>query len=95
MTTATVRDAVRAYDPGWTVGDALRRGLDNAGIGVGEMAGYLGVNRGTVGGWLNDRHMPSPQTLRLWALRTGLPYEWLCAIRELIQCFGFLFSDQD
>jgi transcriptional regulator with XRE-family HTH domain len=74
--------AVLDYDPGWTLGDGMHCGLRNAGISVGEMANYLEVNRNTVGGWLNDRHVPSSQTLRLWAMRTGVPYEWLCAIRD-------------
>lgn len=41
------------------------------------MADYLGVARNTVSTWINGKIVPSVQTLRLWALRTGVPFEWL------------------
>lgn len=41
------------------------------------MAAYLDVSRNSVGAWINGRTPPSSQTIRLWALRTGVPYEWL------------------
>ena len=41
----------------------MRVSLRHAGLGVQEMA--------------NDRVTPSKQTMRLWALRTGVPFEWL------------------
>ena len=57
--------------------DRMRKSLRLSGIGVQEMAGYLEVSRNTVGTWINGRITPSAQTVRLWALRTGVPYEWL------------------
>ncbi|WP_281181831.1 helix-turn-helix domain-containing protein [Nocardia vaccinii] len=48
-----------------------------AGISRAEMAEYLGVGQSTVTTWTSDRITPSVQTLRLWALRTGVPFEWL------------------
>jgi len=62
--------------------EALAITLRRAGMGVAEMADYLGVTRGTVGNWTGGRIVPNTQSLRLWALRTGVPYEWLCAIRD-------------
>ncbi|WP_419222911.1 helix-turn-helix domain-containing protein [Gordonia sp. CPCC 206044] len=41
------------------------------------MADYLDVSRNTVGTWINGRIDPSVQALRLWALRTGVAYDWL------------------
>lgn len=41
------------------------------------MATYLDVSRTSVSNWINGRVDPSTQTLRLWALRCGVPYEWL------------------
>ena len=61
----------------WDVADRMRKALRSSGTGVAEMADYLGVSRNTVGTWINGRITPSTQTLRLWALRTGAPYEWL------------------
>lgn len=63
--------------PSWDVGDRMRKGLRHAGVGVQEMADYLGVARSTLGNWLGGRIDPSTQTLRLWAMRCGIDYEWL------------------
>jgi transcriptional regulator with XRE-family HTH domain len=63
--------------PTWDVGDRMRKGLRHAGVGAQEMADYLGVARSTLGNWLAGRIDPSTQTLRLWALRCGISYEWL------------------
>jgi transcriptional regulator with XRE-family HTH domain len=46
------------------------------------MADYLGVSRQSVGNWMNGRIDPSLQTLRLWALRCGVNYEWLAGDRD-------------
>lgn len=63
--------------PPWDVADRMRKSLRHADIGVQEMAVYLGVARNTVSTWINGRIDPSTQTLRLWALRCGVPYDWL------------------
>ena len=62
--------------PEITQGDRMRVSLRHAGLGQ-EMATYLDVTRGAVGNWINDRVTPSKQTMRLWALRCGVPLEWL------------------
>jgi transcriptional regulator with XRE-family HTH domain len=63
--------------PEWDLADRMRKSLRHAGIGVQEMADYLEVGRSTISSWINGRITPNAQTLRLWALRTGVPYEWL------------------
>jgi transcriptional regulator with XRE-family HTH domain len=67
--------------------DRMRKALRVANVGVAEMADYLGVARTSVGNWINGRVRPGTQTLRLWSLRCGVPYEWLvegeCAVRDL------------
>lgn len=68
--------------PQWDVADRLRKSLRHAGIGPSEMADYLGVSRQSVGNWINGRIEPSLQTLRLWALRCGVDYEWLAGGRD-------------
>lgn len=57
--------------------DRLGKALDVAGIASGDMADYLGVSRNTISNYINGRTEPRKQTLRLWALRTGAPLEWL------------------
>jgi transcriptional regulator with XRE-family HTH domain len=63
--------------PKWDVADRMRKSLRHSQTGVQEMANYLEVDRSTVSTWINGRIEPSTQSLRLWALRTGVPYEWL------------------
>ena len=63
--------------PSWDLADRLRKALRHAGLGVAEMASYLDVTPRSVGNWINGRVMPSTQTLRLWSLRTGVPFDWL------------------
>jgi transcriptional regulator with XRE-family HTH domain len=63
--------------PSWDRADRLRKALREAGIGVAEMADYLDVSRTSVSNWINGRIEPTTQTLRLWALKTGVSYEWL------------------
>jgi transcriptional regulator with XRE-family HTH domain len=63
--------------PAWRLCDRLRRSLSYAGMNSGDMADYLEVEPSTVSRWFSERTNPSPATLRLWALRTGVSYEWL------------------
>lgn len=63
--------------PTWDLADRMRKALRVSGVGVQEMADYLGVTRGTVGNWINGHIVPGMQTQRLWALRCGVPYGWL------------------
>ena len=63
--------------PEFDLADRMRKALRTSGIGVQEMADYLEVGRNTVSTWINGRIVPSAQTVRLWALRTGVSYPWL------------------
>lgn len=64
--------------PEWDRADRLRKALRTAQMSPGRMADYLGVGGNTVSTWLSGRINPSTQTVRLWALRTGVSYNWLC-----------------
>lgn len=63
--------------PEFDLADRMRKSLREVGIDVQEMAAYLGCSRSSVSGWINGRITPSLQTQRLWALRCGVPFEWL------------------
>lgn len=63
--------------PQWTLGWRLQRALAHADMSVEEMAAELGVTRQTAGRWMHDHVEPRTGFLKLWALRTGVPYEWL------------------
>lgn len=58
-------------------GDRLRKSLQLADITSQEMADYLEVSRNTVSRWINDEREPNRSFVRLWALRTGVPLEWI------------------
>ena len=57
--------------------DRLAKALRVAGMTNAEMAEYLGVSRNTISNWTNGHQPVKKQSLRLWALRTGVPLEWL------------------
>lgn len=63
--------------PMWTVGDRLRKALSYAGVSNAEMAQTLGVSPNTVGNYIADRTKANRSTLVVWAMRTGVPVEWL------------------
>lgn len=65
--------------PEITVGMRLDIAMRHAGIKSGELADELGIDRGTVSRWINDRHKrPIPRLyLKTIALRCGVPFEWL------------------
>lgn len=63
--------------PEWDVADRMRKALRTSGMSVQDIADYLGVSRNTVSTWINGRIRPNKQSLRLWALKTGVPFEWL------------------
>jgi transcriptional regulator with XRE-family HTH domain len=63
--------------PRWDLADRMRKSLRDADIGVQDMADYLEVSRNTVSNWINGHNPPSAQTLRLWAMRCGVPLKWL------------------
>lgn len=63
--------------PPWNLADRLEKARKHARVSVGEMADYLGVSPGTVHNWTSGRIRPKVQTLRLWAIRCGVPYAWL------------------
>lgn len=63
--------------PEFDLADRMRKALRQSGVGALEMADYLGVSRNTVSNWINGRVPPGKQSIRLWAMKTGVPYEWL------------------
>lgn len=69
--------------PMWTLGWRLQRSLAHAGIDVATITDELGVSRSTASRWMND-HGAAPRAayVKQWALRCGVPYEWLATGQE-------------
>ena len=63
--------------PAFDLADRMRKALRESDVSVQEMAEYLEVGRNTVSRWINGHIEPSGAVVRLWALRTGVPYSWL------------------
>jgi transcriptional regulator with XRE-family HTH domain len=63
--------------PQFDMADRLRKALRVADLSVQDIADYLGVSRNTVSAWINGRTVPNKASLMLWAMRTGVPLEWL------------------
>ncbi len=63
--------------PEWDLADRLAKSLRISQMKAIEMAEYLEVHRNTVSAWLNGRSEPKRPQLIAWAIRTGLPYQWL------------------
>lgn len=64
--------------PEWTLSWRLQRAMVHAGLQIEDMTRELGVSRSTVSRWLNERGAPPRISyLKVWALRCGVPLEWL------------------
>ena len=51
--------------------------LETADVSIQEMSAELGVHRNTVSNYLSGRTLPPTSAVKVWALRCGVPYEWL------------------
>ena len=71
---AAATDGVPEFD----IADRMRKALRVSGVSIEEMADYIEVSRRSVGNWINGRADPAAKYVRIWALRTGVPYTWLC-----------------
>lgn len=63
--------------PEFTIGDRLRKARELTGLEQGPFADELGIARGTVGNYEHGRVAPRKVVLKAWAMRTGVPFEWL------------------
>lgn len=61
----------------WTLGDRLYKSLRVSGLSNADLADELGVSRNTIGNYIADRTEPKDGQVKLWALRTGIPYQEL------------------
>ena len=63
--------------PEFTLGDRLRKAREHAGVTTDEMAVVIDVTARTIGNYENDRTPVRGPVIKEWAMRTGVPYEWL------------------
>lgn len=63
--------------PQWTLGDRLRKARTWVGLSTEDLAAELDVTARTVTNYETGQTRPRRPTLALWALKTGVPFEWL------------------
>ena len=63
--------------PEWTIADRLRKARESAGYGSKEFAEHTSMARATISAAENGHRVPSKANVRLWALATGVPFEWI------------------
>lgn len=61
----------------FTRADRLTKALSFAGITQQEIADDLNVSRQTIGNYISGRTRPSRAVIMAWAMRTGVPLEWI------------------
>jgi transcriptional regulator with XRE-family HTH domain len=60
-----------------SLGWRMRLALAYAGLSVGELADYLEVSLASMRAWTSGRSRPRTSTLRDWAVRCGVDYDWM------------------
>lgn len=65
------------FIPTWTLGDRLRKARESTGLGMVEFAEKVGISRVTVRNVESGKSHPQQATLKMWALATGVNFEWL------------------
>lgn len=65
------------FIPEWRISDRLRRAREHSGLGQVEFAEKTGISRATISNAETGRSEPQKTTIKVWALATGVNYEWL------------------
>ena len=63
--------------PSWSISDRLRKAREHAGLEQGELAAAIDVSRTTISNYERGHVSPRRIVVRQWALRTGVPFDWL------------------
>ena len=63
--------------PEWSLADRMRKAREITGLDQSAFGEELGVSRATVSNAERGRTSPSRLLMRAWALRSGVPLQWL------------------
>ncbi len=74
---AETQQAARAGGPQFQLKHRLALAMEIAEADRDAIATELGVHKNTVANYLRGETRPSRSVLRVWALRCGVPFEWL------------------
>ena len=59
------------------IADRLRKARELAGYDQSQMADLIDVSRATVSNYEHRHTRPMINNVKMWALATGLPFEWI------------------
>lgn len=63
--------------PEWTKADRLRKSREAAGMERPYLAQLTGLSLTTISNYENGHGNPRASNMRMWAVATGVPFEWL------------------
>lgn len=63
--------------PVFTIGDRLRKSRERIGLKQADFAAEIDISARSVHNYENETVSPRRIVLKAWALRTGVPLEWL------------------
>ena len=66
--------------PEFTIADYLRKARIHAGLDQGQLADEIGVSRSTIKNYELGHVKPRKIVLNAWAMRTGVPLEWITSL---------------
>ena len=63
--------------PVFTIGDRLRKARERTGLSQGDFAAEIDISPRSVSNYESEAVSPRKLVLKAWALRTGVPLEWI------------------
>lgn len=63
--------------PVFTIGDRLRKARERVGLSQSDFAAEIDVSPRSVSNYESEAVTPKKIVLKAWALRTGVPLEWI------------------
>jgi DNA-binding XRE family transcriptional regulator len=81
--------ATATHTPTWTIGDRMRKARVTAGIDTDEMANDIGRTRRTISNYESDSTTAPLLVLRQYAVRCGVPLDWLTGADTEANIIGY------
>ena len=63
--------------PVFTIGDRLRKARELTGLSQGDFAAEIDISPRSVSNYESEAVAPKRLVLKAWAMRTGVPFEWI------------------
>lgn len=64
-------------EPKFEMRHRMSLSLEYGSVSINDIARELGLSRTTVSNYLHGRTQPRRSDLRVWAMRCGVPFDWL------------------